>query len=41
MKLLRDEEIHPKQIDHILYPDEAEHLLQATRRVALLTKVMH
>jgi hypothetical protein len=38
MKLMRDENIHPKHIDRILYPDEAEHLLLASRGVALLTK---
>ena len=35
---MRDEHIHPKHIDRILYPDEAEHLLMASRGVALLTK---
>ena len=38
MKLMRDEHIHPKHIDRILYPDEAEHLLMGSRGVALLTK---
>lgn len=38
MKVMRDENIHPKRIDRILYPDEAEHLLLANRGVALLTK---
>jgi hypothetical protein len=38
MKRTQDEGFHPRSIDHILYPDEAEHLLLATRRVALLTK---
>lgn len=35
---MQDEHIHPKHIDRILYPDEAEHLLMASRGVALLTK---
>jgi DNA-binding transcriptional LysR family regulator len=38
MKLIRDEQIHPRRIDRILYPDEAEQLLLAYRGVALLTK---
>ena len=38
MKLMRDENIHPKRIDRILYADEAEHLLLANHGVALLTK---
>ena len=38
MKRTQDEGFHPRGIDHILYPDEAEHLLLATPRVALLTK---
>ena len=28
----------PRHIDRILYPDEAEHLLMASRELALLTK---
>ena len=35
MKLMRDEHIHPKHIDRILYADEAEHLLMASRGVDL------
>jgi len=38
MKRTQDQGFHPRSIDHILYPDEAEPLLLATRRVALLTK---
>lgn len=38
MRLMRDENIHPKHIDRILYADEAEHLVLAGRGVALLTK---
>jgi DNA-binding transcriptional LysR family regulator len=38
MKLMREENIHPKRIDRILYPDEAEHLLLANHGVALMTK---
>jgi hypothetical protein len=38
MKRTQDAGFQPRGIDHILYPDEAEHLLLATRRVALLTK---
>jgi len=38
MKRTQDGGFHPRSIDHILYPDEAEHLLLATPRVALLTK---
>jgi DNA-binding transcriptional LysR family regulator len=38
IRLMRDEHIHPKHIDRILYPDEAEQLLMARRGVALLTK---
>ena len=38
MKRTREEGFHPKGIDHILYPDEAEHLLLATRGIAFLTK---
>jgi DNA-binding transcriptional LysR family regulator len=37
-KLMRDQSLHPKRIDRILYPDEAEGLLLANRSVALLTK---
>jgi DNA-binding transcriptional LysR family regulator len=35
---MQAEDIHPKRIDRILYPDEAEHLLVAQRGVAFLTK---
>jgi DNA-binding transcriptional LysR family regulator len=38
MKRAREEGFHPKGIDHILYPDEAEHLLLASRGVAFVTK---
>jgi DNA-binding transcriptional LysR family regulator len=38
MKRMHEESIHPKRIDSILYPDEAEHLLLANRGVAFLTK---
>ena len=38
MKRAQDEGFHPKGVNHILYPDEAEHLLMATRAVAFLTK---
>jgi DNA-binding transcriptional LysR family regulator len=38
MKRTQDEGFHPKCVNHILYPDEAEHLLLATRAVAFLTK---
>jgi len=38
MKRTQDEGFRPRSIDHILYPDEAEHLLMATRGVAFLTK---
>jgi DNA-binding transcriptional LysR family regulator len=38
MRRMHEESIHPKRIDRILYPDEAEHLLLANRGVAFLTK---
>ena len=38
MSRIQDDGIHPKRIDRILYPDEAEHLLLAKRGVAFLTK---
>ncbi len=38
MRRMKEESIHPKRIDRILYPDEAEHLLLANRGVAFLTK---
>ncbi len=38
MRRMHEESIHPKRIDRILYPDEAEQLLLANRGVAFLTK---
>jgi DNA-binding transcriptional LysR family regulator len=38
MRRVRDENIHPKRIDRILYADEAEQMLLANRGVAFLTK---
>ena len=37
-RLMNAEDVHPKRIDRILYPDEAEHLLLANGGVALFTK---
>jgi DNA-binding transcriptional LysR family regulator len=38
MSRMRDQGIHPKRVDRILYPDKAEHLLLANRGVAFLSK---